>query len=450
MKRILPTLLLPLALLAIAQQALAVTNISGILTGVNTFAKANSPYIVTANLLVDEGAQLIIEPGTEIRVDANVKFYVDGAVLAIGTATDPIIFMSNAANPTRGSWDGLELRIAGNADSSVFDHCYFSSANTPVYAKEGFISFTNCKIAECVTAFHVSSNTVITKFLVSNNIIEHCGWGIDVGGIGTVSANQIAHVDQTAIIAQGNVTIAGNDMRYGGSGIEFRSGMADIAHNKAINLSGTAYEVWASSGSSGIPTVHHNLSVNSGGIGYYINMNGSVEHNTSIHDKIGVQGVAPVFKSNCITLSTQYFLKIDNPGDVDASGNYWGTTDTAILSAMVFDYYDNFTSGKAQMLPVLGQPAASCQTYTSVNTTKADAIAITVSPNPFVNSFVIDLHGRATELTVFNMAGQQIVSLDVTGRNKMEVDMSAYPAGMYHYRATVAGQPAVTGKLIKQ
>ena len=59
-------LLCMLALVA-AGTSPAQTNVSGALYSNTTWTAANSPYIVTANVIVFDGVQLTIEPGVTVK-----------------------------------------------------------------------------------------------------------------------------------------------------------------------------------------------------------------------------------------------------------------------------------------------------------------------------------------------------------------------------------------------
>jgi len=102
----------------------ASTNVSGIISGNVTWTKANSPYIVTGNLLVDSTCHLTIEPGVEVR-GGKFNFYIDGALSANGTSSDNITFTSNTQNDT---WYGLAFRKKHITDTCFFNFCKFLHA----------------------------------------------------------------------------------------------------------------------------------------------------------------------------------------------------------------------------------------------------------------------------------------------------------------------------------
>jgi len=135
-----------------AVPATAATGVGGTIT-TTTWTKALSPYHVTGTITVPFGNALTIEPGVDVLFDADVQFVVQGAINAVGTATDSIGFIKGSA----AEWGGLTL---SGGDTSTLSYVRIS---------------------------HVSSNG---------------GGGLDV--------------ESSSTVALSNCTITGNSARYGG------------------------------------------------------------------------------------------------------------------------------------------------------------------------------------------------------------------------------------------
>ncbi|KAA0990944.1 T9SS C-terminal target domain-containing protein [Dyadobacter aurulentus] len=81
----------------------------------NTTWTADKQYLITGFVYVEDGATLTIQPGTIIKGDKDSKgalFIKRGAkIMAVGTATQPIVFTSNEAAGSRkaGDWGGLVI-----------------------------------------------------------------------------------------------------------------------------------------------------------------------------------------------------------------------------------------------------------------------------------------------------------------------------------------------------
>lgn len=94
-----------------------VITLSGVYTSDLTLS-ADEEYLVTGPVLMASGTTLTVPAGMVIRVEpVGVNAYIailPGAqIQAVGTATNPIIFTSNATAPSSGNWGGIV--ICGNA-----------------------------------------------------------------------------------------------------------------------------------------------------------------------------------------------------------------------------------------------------------------------------------------------------------------------------------------------
>ncbi|MGA1824079.1 MAG: hypothetical protein ACMUIP_05380 [bacterium] len=99
-------LLIPIMLCVVIplQTAYADTNVSGIIDSDTTWLMAQSPYIVTGSLLVNEAVTLTIEEGVTVKFDSGKSLQINGGLIAIGTAENAITFTSNAVDPAPGDW----------------------------------------------------------------------------------------------------------------------------------------------------------------------------------------------------------------------------------------------------------------------------------------------------------------------------------------------------------
>ena len=88
-------LLTVITLMGMTQVTQAATSVSGVISADTTWSLANSPYQVTADVSVTNGATLTIQAGVTVSFDTgNSLTLASGAISARGTAGQPIIFTS--------------------------------------------------------------------------------------------------------------------------------------------------------------------------------------------------------------------------------------------------------------------------------------------------------------------------------------------------------------------
>ena len=94
--------------------AAPLTAVSGAITENTTWTLADSPYIVTGDIIVEPDATLTIEPGAEVRFDGVYALSVRGTLLAEGLPGQEVLFTSNQTDPEPGDWGVLDFRADSN------------------------------------------------------------------------------------------------------------------------------------------------------------------------------------------------------------------------------------------------------------------------------------------------------------------------------------------------
>lgn len=373
-----------------------------------TWTKADSPHNLTGPLLVMEGVTLTIEAGATVNFGYDIL--VNGTLVARGSSTDQIHFngrkiefteYSNGWDEQTGSGCIIENAILENVDisSSVALKINNNSMQkTTIDGDSLVISNNNITGEISVGGSSVISNNIIkgtivgdsTKILnniitgsepiydqfgrilgvkppisvsgssvISNNTItaRSSGHGIDIkSGYAYVSSNIISNAS-TGIMATGNATIEGNLLSDNHFGIVIQEGNLIIRNNTITN--GDTGILGIAGGSA---TIERNLITNHFGYGINIELQAIIRNNT-LTNKSSVA----IRLYNCPPTSINYnniegyrsksiWLEGTPKYDVDATNNWWGTTDIESINQTIYDSKYSFDLSTVTFVPFLTEP----------------------------------------------------------------------------------------------
>jgi len=180
-----------------SSRAQAETIISEDITSDTTWQRASSPYILDGSRTVAENTTLTIEPGVTVKMRAQADdkgvFGVTGRLNAVGTATDPIIFTSEADSEV-GEWSGILFMQQGTERASgQLEH---------VIVRNGGRSMANIKLYMGADVVILDSEISHSK---SNGIEVQLNSSLDIRDT-VISHNEIGlSVSQSELIYQRNI-----------------------------------------------------------------------------------------------------------------------------------------------------------------------------------------------------------------------------------------------------
>jgi MYXO-CTERM domain-containing protein len=228
-----------LALLA-PWTARAETQVSGAITTPTTWTVAGSPYVMTADVVVQVGATLTIEPGVEVQgtnaESGDVELVVRGGLVASGTEAAPILFRARNSE-TAGAWEGLRFESTATA---TLQHVRILHADFPL------------EFANPTAANFTLDGITIRKF--ASRAINAAGGGaltmarLDVDGEGSASADAfnlsatsltladsvLRRVDDGIWAENASVTLTRVVVANASDGVEFR---VTVSPNRTLSVS---------------------------------------------------------------------------------------------------------------------------------------------------------------------------------------------------------------------
>jgi hypothetical protein len=108
---------------------------------------SNSPYRMSKDVVVTNGATLFIEPGVSILYDQGRAITVeDGGVMAKGTKELPVIFTASAKSPLPGSYASAVRFTKPTKVNSAFSYCVVKYAETAFDIHYGAPEISYCFI----------------------------------------------------------------------------------------------------------------------------------------------------------------------------------------------------------------------------------------------------------------------------------------------------------------
>jgi hypothetical protein len=337
---------------------------SFIITSETTWTKANSPYELKGPVAIGKGATLTIEPGVQVFFNGYC-LQVNGTLVAMGNSNEPVSFIAG---------EGHTNEIVFMPSSTSWDECsgtgsIIENANIPSTSFKITINGVSPKIASCIGQAMITINGGSPQ-IDHNQFYGHITSISVIDGEPIISSNYLSDFE---IIVQGgspfiidNVVAGSRIMKggdlagYGGNCIEAFGGNPYIANNNISNCA---------------------VAIQIGG--------GIILNNTISGCSKGVLVVgsfSPLIVYNNIRGYSQSVVLSEGANqDVNATFNWWGTTDTALIDQAIYDFNDNFNLGKVNYAPCLMELNPQAMPA-SVAPSSTPTASVSASESPTVTS----------------------------------------------------------------
>src|SRR5713101_20900 len=164
------------------------TQISGSQSG--TLFLTNSPYVVTADITVPQNQTLTIQAGVVVQfTNVNIGAYIDGTLIARGTANNPILFTSDKGVKQPGQWKGIDFRSTGGTNS-IMENCIVECAGAVGYSTENIHCDSESTSAAVITNCTIrSSGGHGISFYLSDGRVQNCVFSNNVNFALSMNAN---------------------------------------------------------------------------------------------------------------------------------------------------------------------------------------------------------------------------------------------------------------------
>ena len=393
---------------------------AGMISTDTTWTKANSPYILTGNVFVNKiltiesgvtvnlgDYSLLVNKTLRAQGTETEKIHFNGGQIQF--------YGFGAWNETTGSGCIIENAILEStrilSSGSKINNNYVNS-QVAIVGTSIISNNTITKDLDIISGRSLVSNNVIyngvnvrTPCTISNNTIggeslvvvgtrdvvfsfNTIGTIIDNGNVTTFENNTISKIDvwgspiiagnlitDTIFVNFGNPIIANNTIT-GSTGINLRDSYLRetdpiISGNTISGCTVAGINVEAKATiknnllvnnaigiqlSRGMVIIEKNLIANNS---YGIDGGGrstEIRYNIITQNEVGINSAGIIIYNNILN-NTQYNVVSDNlNGGVNATYNWWGTTDTQEINQTIYDYKYTFTTGHVDFTPFLDEP----------------------------------------------------------------------------------------------
>jgi|GEM_PF-2794825 len=459
------------------------TPVGGYISENTTWTLEGSPYIVVADVIVERDVSLTIEPGVVVKFATGANLVIDGGIIADGNSTHPIIFTSNATTPAPGDWGTIKFRYRSNDNVSVISWAIISYATDAVTVESSSPKIQNSRIEHNIVGVRIRQ-TWEDDFpmpLIQNCVIsENVGREIDprIGKEGGISIdleiftpwfpspskgwvyvknsyienNNGCGITTKEFLTQTFISVTGtviqNNKGHGVCGREITIENSIIRNNSGDGLRGTRSgiikvkdSIIANNSGCGVggiylePTVVLIRSIVSDnfGAGIYVAV-----INITNSEITGNRGSGIACNEGSIHYSKIFgnYFDIENVGiyDINATLNWWGTTNETLIEEHIYDYYDDYNLGRVIYKPYLVPPIANFtftpETPYAYGTVTFDASASFNSYGSIMNYTWDFDDGNITTTTlpvithIFTTPGNYNVTLTVTDEFGLTNSMS--------------------------
>ncbi|MEI6488540.1 MAG: T9SS type A sorting domain-containing protein [Bacteroidota bacterium] len=301
---------------------LKATNVTGTYaTNQHWTVAGGSPYIITGNvvmladLTIDAGVLVKFNSGFQIRIASTGSLNVNGAL------GDSVTFTSNNAIPARGDWNQILIDQVTGAVNITYVKIMYATYGINMYTNNA-INISHSRFEQC-SGYGVYQSNGNGNYTLDNCSVRHNSSGAYSSGGSTILNSLISYNDSVGVVPSWTTVFIIN---------------CTLSHNY--------YGVSASMiGNSQIR--NSNIQNNHFGIYCGTYSGTSAIGNTIQNNVIGIYTGGGTINCNNFNNNTSFNLvyRGTTGGVIDATNNYYGTTDSATIDATIYDIFDNSSLG---------------------------------------------------------------------------------------------------------
>lgn len=326
-------------------------------------------YVITDNVLVSAGTLLSIAPDVTVLVNGDKYIMVDGTFTALGGSGSPITFTINPGTGS-GIWGGVHITDKTNG-SSVIKHVIFEHAGKEINETDYRAVWID------------NTGATIEHVTLRSNPQPMMLWSAP-GYTITLRSSRVTNNLGPVWVAGDGYTLVDNTDFLGNNPGDWVSGVIRVCGGNTIRASTFADNrsvaiLLNDCAMDGPYRIEHNtIRGNHGAIAGTGDEPAQINHNEITENTQVDIGWPPGFEDTQAAIalrrdlgpdtfvnsnnlrgnSTMYAVRVigSDEFEIDATDNWWGTTDETAIEEMIYDYWDDFTLPRVVFEPFATDP----------------------------------------------------------------------------------------------
>ncbi|GEM_PF-2176132 len=302
------------------------TMVASVIDQDNVWCSTGSPFMLGQNTTILADSTVTIGPCLEVLASAGTVLRIRGGFSVNAKPLNPAVFRSDLANPQRNSWVGLFVE---NSEAAT-------------------VSLRGAVIKHAQDGLHFFDGMVGIPVTLRGLRFETNGTGLSGYMAGTIDVQYVDFVDNDCGVEGGRSRLT--DCTFTGNEKGLCRSEAYVADSI---ISGNMV------GIEGYTASLHNCEITDNDIGVVpLEPYGGPElFQCDIQrNRIGILVSSDGMHSlNGSTLcgNTESDIRLTGPNDIDATNNWWCTTDPEEISSRIYDVYDDNALGRIVFEPFL-------------------------------------------------------------------------------------------------
>ncbi|HAP58613.1 MAG TPA: hypothetical protein DCR93_03555 [Cytophagales bacterium] len=364
------------------QKNFAQTDLSGVITRDSVLTLAGSPYTITKQFLVTNGATLTVEPGVVIQGITTEPLIVDGYVEMNGTETDSIFLEGVALFLWNHSLDSSHFRYLSLHNAKIrhweernnpqsasgtlrIAHTTFESSGIIFVNNRVQLEVDSCRFLGGQSAITSAKQLVFKNSYIRNGLrilvpctFDRCTFsGAEIDAYHDKMTIQDCHFMSSSAYTGPGSTIT--QSTWEGSRVLLNTGTISDCH-----FYNTPEHQW----DGAMLTLREKSSATrclfenpyNTGEAILANFGAQVDSCTILGFKFSIQAIGTAIRISHSNLvyAERWSIYQRGSAEIDARGNYWGTTDSVAIAETIYDFYDKWVYGPVVFENFLTEPTS--------------------------------------------------------------------------------------------